>query len=158
MSQFEKYHPILTAHYALDWLTKSRAIDVFHLYQLSGTTPLDMPTTATQINQTMREIFRDQKLVWGVSDRSSGQFVGQAGFDPIDTTTHRARLRLDLLPANEQPAALTELYQHLVAFGTTELALTRLTVQLTTIDAQRAAILTSLGFTTSDQLTFQYQK
>lgn len=157
MSQFEKYHPILTPHYAFDWLTKARAIDVLHLYEAQTTVPVSMQTAATRINQTMREIFRDQKLVWGVTDRQTDEFIGQAGFDPIDTSDQTATLRLDVFPAFDQRLALTELYQRLLTFGTAELKLTTLTVQLAQAGGPADQVLTALGFTTTDQRAYRYQ-
>lgn len=158
MSQFEKYHPLLTQHYVFDWLTKARAIDVFNLYQLDPTTAADMPTTASAINQTMREIFRDQKLIWGVRDRQSDAFIGQAGFNPIDPVAHTATLTVTVFPAYQQAPSLTEIYRHLVAFGTTELHLAHLTVQVTAAPAITGPILKDLGFTTNDQQQYDYQK
>lgn len=31
MNKFELYHPILTEHFALDWLTHSKVRDIFEL-------------------------------------------------------------------------------------------------------------------------------
>lgn len=156
MAQFEKYHPILTPHYALDWLTKARAIDVQRLYADNTNAPVPITTVATTINQTMRAIFRDQKLVWGVSDRASDAFVGQVGFDPIDMTTHQATLQVSVCPDYQTAATLQELYQRLVAFGTAELKLTTLTVQ--PVDDPTTEILTTLGFQRLNQQTYQYQR
>lgn len=158
MSQFEKYHPILTPHYAFDWLTKARAIDVFRLYETTATTAIDMPTVAAAINQTMREIFRDQKLLWGVTTRVNDTFIGEVGFDPIDLTTKQATLRVNLFPANQQDKVLTEIMTRLVAFGTAELKLTDLTVTLPTNQPTFAKVLENLNFTTTDHHTYRYQK
>ncbi|CAJ1230373.1 GNAT family N-acetyltransferase [Lactiplantibacillus xiangfangensis] len=158
MSQFEKYHPILTEHYAFDWLTKARAIDVFHLYEEMADQPITMPATATKINQTMREIFRDQKLVWGVTDRINGHFVGQAGFDPIDLANKEATISVTVTPDNAQDHVLHELYQRLVTFGLAELKLTTLTVHLEQPDHQCEQILTDLGFQLTTTRTYRYQK
>lgn len=93
MSQFEKYHPILTPHYTFDWLTKARVIDVFNLYQTSTPTAT-METTATQINHIMREIFHDRQLIWGVTDRTTTKFVGQVALRPLTLPTIRERSSL----------------------------------------------------------------
>lgn len=156
MSQFEKYHPILTAHYAFDWLTKARSIDVLRLYQRADAA-MTIQTAAEKINQTMREIFHDQKLVWGVTDRTDGHFVGQVGFDPIDTSTGQATVSVDVF-ADTPAAVLTEIYQRLVAFGTAELKLTTLTVTLTGPDSKCDQVLTALGFHTTDHQHYHYQK
>lgn len=155
MAQFEKYHPILTAHYTLDWLTKARAIDVQTLDQQATSTTAALTTTAAQINQTMRLIFRDQQLIWGVTNRTTDQFVGRVGFAPIDLHNHQATLIVDLLADAQTTATWTELYQRLVAFATAELQLKVLTVNLTSANPELEAILTRLGFTPSDQGHYQ---
>jgi len=161
MSKFEKYHPILTEHYTFDWLTKARAKDVFALYQqLTPNSSVTMLTTATTINQTMRDIFHDRKLIWGISSRQTDHFIGQAGFDPIDLDQLTATLTVQLLPADHNLATLTELYTRLTAFGTQELGLTRLNVTIPATDQLVAQVLTTLKFKPvtkhqPDQLTFQ---
>lgn len=157
MSQFEKYHPILTPHYTFDWLTKVRVIDVFNLYQTSNATAT-METTAAQINHTMREIFHDHQLVWGVTDRDTNAFVGQVGFAPIDTAKHEATLSVDLTATYQQVTTLREILERLVAFGTVELKLNRLTLILPKHDDLMAQTLAGLNFSTTDHLTFNYHQ
>ena len=156
MSQFEKYHPILTPHYTFDWLTKARVIDVFNLYQTSTPTAT-METTATQINHIMREIFHDRQLIWGVTDRTTTKFVGQVGFTPIDTANHTGTLIINLRPAYQQATTLTEILERLVAFGTVELKLQQLTLNLPQQNSIIEKILHNLNFFTQDHLTFNYQ-
>ncbi|WP_436670416.1 GNAT family N-acetyltransferase [Lactiplantibacillus argentoratensis] len=157
MSQFEKYHPILTPHYTFDWLTKVRVIDVFNLYQTSNETAT-MEKTAAQINHTMREIFHDHQLVWGVTDRETNAFVGQVGFAPIDMAEHEATLSVDLTATYQQVTTLKEILERLVAFGTVELKLHQLTLTLPRQDPLMAQVLRDTSFTTTDQLTFNYHQ
>lgn len=157
MSQFEKYHPILTPHYTFDWLTKARVIDVFDLYQ-AKTTTATMEATATQINHIMREIFHDRQLVWGVIDRTTNKFVGQVGFAPIDTAKHTGTLIINLRPAYQQTTTLTEILERLVAFGTVELKLQQLTLNLPQQSPLIEKVLHNLNFVTHDHLTFNYQQ
>jgi len=163
MPKFEKYHPILTPHYTFDWLTKARAKDVLAFYQqftpVTETVPT-MLTTADRINHTMRDIFHDQKLVWGISRRADDQFIGQAGFDPIDTDQQTATLQVHVMPAAHQQTTLAELYTRLTEFGTQELGLTKLNVTLPVTDTIATQILTALHFrsvpaTTTDRITYQ---
>lgn len=157
MSQFEKYHPILTPHYTFDWLTKVRAVDVFHLCQQVDAGQPTMLTTADYINQTMREIFHDQQLVWAISDRQTDQFIGRAGFAPIDMTTKTATISVELLAKMVTPATLSELYQRLLTFGTDELHLTQLTVNLPVENTDSTTILNKLGFTAVTAQQYRYQ-
>ena len=156
MSQFEKYHPILTPHYAFDWLTKVRVVDVFNLYQTTDTT-VTMAATADRINQVMREIFNDRQLIWGVTDRTTNDFCGQVGFAPIDMAAHQATLTVQLTDANHDVAPLTKILERLVAFGTVELKLQQLKLALSQPDSLMGQVLTTLGFTTTDNLNFDYQ-
>ena len=157
MSQFEKYHPILTPHYTFDWLTKVRVIDVFNLYQASAAATT-MEATAAQINHIMREIFHDHQLIWGVSDRTTNTFVGQVGFAPIDTTNHTATLTVNLISTYQQTAVLTEILARLVAFGTVELKLQQLTLVLSQPNSVLDQVMSRLNFVTQDHLTFNYRQ
>lgn len=155
MPKLEKYHPILTPNYTFDWLTKSRVKDVFTLTE--QTQPTAQPTilsTADEINQTMRDIFHDKKLIWGITDRKTDQLIGRAGFELLDFVNHTATLTVTLLPAQRQLAILTEIYGRLVAFGRHELALTTLTVALLQADPQLTDLLTTLKFTKVTTTTF----
>lgn len=157
MSQFEKYHPILTPHYAFDWLTKARAIDVLHLDQQRTPADHSLTSTATRINQTMRDIFSDQQLIWGVSDRQTGAFLGQVGYAPIDMTAKTATLTVDLMANFQTEPVYTEIIERLVAFGTAELKLTELTVTLPTTTPTLVTVLKRLNFTPIDQQRYRYQ-
>jgi len=158
MSQFEKYHPLLTPHYAFDWLTKSRVIDVFNLYQANQVPAITMEMTAAKINDTMRAIFSDQQLVWGVTDKVTDDFVGQVGFPSLNLDQHTAALSIAVVASYHRNETLTELLERLVAFGTVELKLQRLTLTIPVEDDLIAQVLTGLSFTTTDHLTFNYQQ
>ncbi|BDZ32245.1 GNAT family N-acetyltransferase [Lactiplantibacillus sp. WILCCON 0030] len=158
MPKLEKYHPILTPHYTFDWLTKARVKDVLTLIQ--ETDARQQPTilsVADRINQTMREIFHDQKLVWGITQRTTDQLIGIAGFTPLDLTANTATLTVTVLPAQQQPAVLAEIYTRLTAFATHELGLTQLSVHLSQPDQSLTKIFTELGFSvmTTDPLDFK---
>ncbi|MFC6181728.1 GNAT family N-acetyltransferase [Lactiplantibacillus daowaiensis] len=143
MTKFEKYHPILTPHYTFDWLTKSRVKDVWLLQQQANPAET-MLMTADMINQTMRDIFHDQKLVWGITDRQTDQFIGSASLTALTTAT--PRLTVHLITAQATTAALTEIYTRLTAFATNELGVATLTVPLTPTDQLSTPILTKLGY------------
>lgn len=158
MPKLEKYHPILTPHYTFDWLTKARVKDVLTLQsQEQSNQALTMLTTADMINQTMREIFHDQKLVWGITQRSNDHLIGQAGFDPLDLTAKTGQLTVTVLAEQATNAVLTELYQRLVDFAIKELGLTELRVTLPQPNPIVAAILAQLSFTNTTPTVFTWQ-
>ncbi|WP_048001051.1 GNAT family N-acetyltransferase [Lactiplantibacillus herbarum] len=158
MSQFEKYHPLLTPHYAFDWLTKNRVIDVFNLYQSIKEPAITMETTAALVNDTMRAIFSDQQLVWGVTDKATDDFVGQVGFTSLNLDQHAATVKIAVVAAYHRSEPLTEILQRLISFGTLELKLQHLTVTIPVMDKLVEQVLTGLNFTTTDHLTFNFQQ
>ncbi|VDG21285.1 GNAT family N-acetyltransferase [Lactiplantibacillus mudanjiangensis] len=145
MAKFEKYHPILTPHYTLDWLTQSRMNAILAFDQLTDPTAT-LLTTADAVNQIMRDIFHDQKLVWGITDRQNDQFIGQAGFDHLDSSPDQATLKVRLIPSAHTAPVLTELYPRLTDFATDELKRPHLSITLTATDQISVPILTALGY------------
>ncbi|BDR57547.1 hypothetical protein [Xylocopilactobacillus apis] len=69
MKSFEKYHPLLTEHYKMDWLTAFPLKDI--ILKIGSASE-----TAKFINQQMRLVMANQKLFYGVADRSSNLFLG----------------------------------------------------------------------------------
>ncbi|MFC6314607.1 hypothetical protein ACFQHW_03380 [Lapidilactobacillus achengensis] len=92
MTKFEKYHPILTDHYTLDWLTNSPLKNshalLQQLPQLAAQTS-DYAHTAQFIQGQMLAIMKNQRLLWGITQRSTGALVGVARILPrqLSTTT-----------------------------------------------------------------------
>ena len=158
MSQFEKYHPLLTPHYAFDWLTKNRVLDIFNLYQSIKEPTITMEETAAIINDTMRTIFSDQQLVWGVTDKATDDFVGQVGFTSLNLEQRTATIEIAIVATYHRNDTLTEILQRLVSFGMLELKLQHLALTIPAKDDQLAQVLTDLKFTTTDSLNFSYQQ
>lgn len=75
MAKFELYHPILTPHFTLDWLTqfKVRDINVLRQQTVPGESIID---TANYVNREMSTIMHDRALTWGVGDKQSDDFRG----------------------------------------------------------------------------------
>ncbi|WP_461219501.1 hypothetical protein [Lapidilactobacillus salsurivasis] len=90
MTKFEKYHPILTDHYTLDWLTnaplKNSHALLQQLPQLAAQTS-DYAHTAQFIQGQMLAIMKNQRLLWGITQRSTGALVGVARILPCQLST-----------------------------------------------------------------------
>ena len=68
MTKFELYHPILTPHYQLNWLTQFKVKDVNTLRRRL-TAHESMIETANYVNREMSTVMNDQALTWGISNK-----------------------------------------------------------------------------------------
>lgn len=131
MAQFEKYHPILTAHFQLDWLTQFRVNAINAQRNASGHSE-SMLATADFVNRQMSEIMKDNALVWGIGDRNTDDFLGVFGFQAIDQKNGTANVVLELTDVAPVDLIFNELVTHMLAFADEELGLSQLTVKQVT--------------------------
>jgi len=117
-----------------------------------------MEATAALINDTMRTIFSDQHLVWGVTDKATDDFVGQVGFTSLNLDQHAATIEVAVVADYHHSEPLTEILQRLFSFATLELKLQHLVLTIPVMDKLVEKILTGLNFTTTDHLTFHFQQ
>ncbi|PWG00099.1 GNAT family N-acetyltransferase [Levilactobacillus bambusae] len=100
MVLFEQYHPILTPHYTLDWLTEFDLMKVHQArlglnhYAASGLTEPTIQQTANFVNQTMHDIMTEKELTWGIKTRSDNFFVGMVSLMAITKTSAELRFML----------------------------------------------------------------
>lgn len=120
MAQFERYHPIMTAHYQLDWLTQFKLTDINRLRQLSNTGET-VVETANYVNRQMSTIMQNQALIWGIQDKTSQQFNGIIGLSKLTDKPREATLVLTLTPDADARQVVSELVEHTVAFADKEL-------------------------------------
>ena len=135
MISFEKYHPLLSTHYTLDWLTNSNLKAVHELRantqqaELSGRkTDHDIPATAHYINQSMRLVMKNQALLYGITDRATKKFVGSICLWQFDADFTRAQLRLEVADAELAESLYQEIIPRVVGFSFFELGLSHLTM------------------------------
>ncbi|MBW1605234.1 hypothetical protein [Lactobacillus sp. Sy-1] len=74
MNHFEGLHPILTANYRLDWLTKFKLPAVTQL-RAELNQPSNLEATSRWINETMRRVMGGSELCWGLGDKQ-GKLMG----------------------------------------------------------------------------------
>lgn len=129
MAQFEKYHPILTAHFQLDWLTRFR-VNAINELRIKNGHHEGIVETADFVNRQMSQIMKANALVWGIGDRESDNFLGLFGFHPIDLTNQTGEIVLELSDKSQSAGnfIFTELLPHMMAFANEELHLKTLTV------------------------------
>lgn len=130
MEQFEKYHPLLTDHYTLDWLTVTPLKTVNQtLPQLSENYHwTSFSQSAHYLNQTMLAVMRNQKLVWGITRRTNQALVGVASLTEFHQ--QQVHLRIALLSTDEAVDEIAyETLTYLTAFVFAELNLNQITLQ-----------------------------
>ncbi|GAA3600638.1 hypothetical protein [Secundilactobacillus similis] len=139
MAKFELYHPILTPHYRLDWLTQFTVKDVNALRQqrFPNETLLE---TATYINREMSTVMHDQALTWGIQDKVTEAFNGSATLSKTDDGL--GLLSLTLTTDADRSALIHDLVTYMNDFSRSELGATQFAVQADNADE----VLTSLGF------------
>lgn len=130
MAIFEKYHPLLSAHYTLDWLTTSKLKDVYTLRAdpvqaaLSARAVDDSPTsTAHYVNRAMHAVMGNQALIYGVTARAPHAFVGSVALVHFDAERTHARLQVETL-ASDPEAFYAEIIPRVCGFAFFELGLT----------------------------------
>ena len=149
MVAFEKYHPLLSERYTLDWLTASRLKDLHALRAdpsvaaFSARQPdATITATARYVNQAMGAIMRNQALVYGITDRQSQTLVGSVALLAI--TDAQAQLQLEVPQAD--PAVYAEIIPRISSFAFFELELKTLTVDLPESDSLLRTQLLTFGF------------
>lgn len=150
--EFEKYHPIMTAHYVLDWLTTYKVKDVFTLRhdamvaQASGRpVDADIMATAAYVNHMMSLVMNNNALVWGVGDKVTSDYLGT--FMLWDVTETSAAVGYELLPSMQQHGVMGEVLTHMVSFAFDELHLQKLIADTAADNVASQALLMAHGFT-----------
>jgi hypothetical protein len=132
---FEKYHPIMSVHYTMDWLTMAKLKEVFALRQdpeiaRGQERPVDtvIGDTAHYVNRAMALVMRNQALLYGVQDRATGRLMGTFGLFNVDEQRMTASVRLATL-ADTNPAVMAEVLPRMLGFAVHELELQWLTAE-----------------------------
>ncbi|MGV0168237.1 GNAT family N-acetyltransferase [Furfurilactobacillus sp. WILCCON 0119] len=151
---FEKYHPIMTAHYVLDWLTTYKVKDVFALRHdmtvasLSGRTVDETLTeTATYVNQMMSRVMSNQALVWGIGDQRTQTYLGTVMLTDFKTEQSQATISIEVVANEDQQVISREVLLHTLAFSREELGLTMLTADVPLQNTLAQTLFEAAGFT-----------
>ncbi|MFD1484987.1 GNAT family N-acetyltransferase [Lacticaseibacillus baoqingensis] len=139
MALFEKYHPLLSAHYTLDWLTAAKLKAVFALRQDPTQAALSrrkrddtITATAQYVNHAMHLVMSNQALIYGIIARHSQQFVGSVELRQFDSAFTQAQLRLEVAPQQDPIPLYAEIIPRIVGFAFFELGLETITMPVPT--------------------------
>jgi len=128
MAKFELYHPILTPHYQLDWLTNFKVKDVNALRQISQPTE-SILETANYVNREMSTIMNDQALTWGVSDKQQDDLLAIVNLAPANANFKKAQLTITQV-AKDNQSLVEEIETYMTEFAQNELQSFQLLVNL----------------------------
>lgn len=132
MQNFEKYHPIMSRHYTLDWLTTFKLKEIYTLRRELDVAeaqqrPIDADITVSAhfVNRAMALVMGNQALLYGVRTRQEDALVATFGFYGFSTDRKCATVRM-ANAADADDAVLNEILPRMVGFAVHELGLSRL--------------------------------
>lgn len=132
MAAFEKYHPIMSRHYTLDWLTQFKLKDIYALRQeqevaVAQERPIDqtMTESARFVNRAMALVMADQALVYGVSAHNDDTLLAMLGLYGFSTDRASVTIRMVSAPGADA-AVLAEVLPRIIGFAVHELGLKQL--------------------------------
>ncbi|WP_434520480.1 GNAT family N-acetyltransferase [Pediococcus sp. M21F004] len=153
MEKFEKYRPILTPHFTLDWLTATKVKDIYTLRHDENIAKMSDRTidptiqdTVDYVNQAMRLIMNNDSLLWGISDRKIDEFLGTFCIWNFNDPKTAAEIRFEILPNQQNHGIMTEILQHMTEFAFNELGLTTLYAVAKQANTPAITILKKTGF------------
>ncbi|KRM71715.1 GNAT family N-acetyltransferase [Lacticaseibacillus brantae] len=155
MASFEKYHPIMSAHYTMDWLTSFTVKDIFALrHDQSVATgsgrqaDAQITDTVTYVNQAMRLVMSNQALLYGIEDRLTQAFLGSFGL--LEIHDQQAQVQFELLPTVQAQGVMGEVLPRMIGFAFFELGLTELTATVPAANTVAAHLLANHHFQAAD--------
>lgn len=132
MQNFEKYHPIMSRHYNLDWLTNFKLKDILAMRHMRDIAiaqgrPIDTEITETAhfVNRAMALVMANRALLYGVGTRGADDLLATFGIYGFSTDQRCATVRM-AAPATADPAVLAEVLPRMIGFAVHELGLTRM--------------------------------
>ncbi|MCP9332553.1 N-acetyltransferase [Lentilactobacillus hilgardii] len=160
MDSFEKFHPVLTAHYTLDWLTRTqvkRVDDLFNQPNFTTVSAEKLPNqifdTVKGINHVMQRVMNTTELTWGITDSNDGSFKGIitiSGFNRDDKTGI-----IDFTFVKNEARELSEVIKRVVEFAKDHFDFTKLEVNLNAPATVISSILKENNFETLDRHHFE---
>ncbi|GEP72647.1 hypothetical protein FD12_GL001097 [Lentilactobacillus rapi DSM 19907 = JCM 15042] len=162
MTSFEKFHPVLTAYYTLDWLTQTpvKQVDALFNQPVISTTKADhLPTqildTVKSINRVMQKVMNGAELTWGITNSDSQQFIGIITISGFETTDQVGNI--DFIIDQSAINSSKEVIERTVKFASDHFNFSSLQIELAQKDDQMIQILAGLGFSRASSLTFTTQ-
>ncbi|MBF7129121.1 GNAT family N-acetyltransferase [Pediococcus pentosaceus] len=153
MNKFELYHPILTEHFALDWLTHSKVRDIFELRhdpEIAKASDRDIDATiedtTTYVNQMMRLVMNNEALIWGITDQNTHEFLGTFCIWDFDQAQKSASVRFEILRNQQHKGIMSEVLRRMSIFSFEELGLEKLLATALKKNTIARTLLEQVGF------------
>lgn len=157
--EFERYHPIMTAHYVLDWLTMYKVKDIFTLRNDATVAArsgrdidADLMATTTYVNRTMSQVMNNEALIWGIGDKLTQQYLGTFSLLHFDEHRDTAEIQFELLPTIQRHGVMTEVLTHMISFAFDELSLKRVLANVDEENGPARDLLIAQGFSVVDHV------
>ena len=154
MQSFEKYHPIMSVHYTMDWLTTFKIKDIFQLRadrQIAAESGREfdqkITDTARYINRSMRLVMSNNALLYGIKDRTNNDFLGSFCIWNFSEKKTVAQVRFETLAKRQGEGVMSEVIKRMLGFAFFELGLKRVYVILPANNERAANLLTANFFT-----------
>lgn len=154
MQSFEKYHPIMSVHYTMDWLTTFKKKDIAELRadrQVAAESGREfeekITDTARYINRLMRLVMSNNALLYGKMDRASHEALGSACIWNASQKKTVAQVRFETLASQEGEGIMSEVKKRMLGFAFFELGLKRVYEILPATNERGAKLLTTNAFT-----------
>ncbi len=103
MTSFEKFHPVLTAHLTLDWLTQTPVKSIDDLFSKPAVTtakaekmPSQILDTVKEINHIMRRVMNDKELTWELPTPTQTRLWASSACAALKQLPHRDQLNSSL--------------------------------------------------------------
>ena len=154
MQSFEKYHPIMSVHYTMDWLTTFKIKDIFQLRadrQIAAESgrgfDQKITDTARYINRSMRLVMSNNALLYEIKDRANGDFLGSFCIWNFSEKKTVAQVRFETLAEHQGEGVMSEVLKRMLGFAFFELGLKRVYVILPATNERAAKLLAANVFT-----------
>lgn len=162
MTSFEKFHPVLTAHLTLDWLTQTPVKSIDDLFSKPAITtaqaekmPNQILDTVKEINHIMRRVMNDKELTWGITDSNSDAFVGIISLRGFEEATHFGSI--EFIIDQDHREYLGEVVQRAVRFAQDHFDFKQLSITFSDLTPQTEKELRGIGFEAGKEKTFTIQ-
>ena len=159
MTSFEKFHPVLTAHLTLDWLTQAPVKSIDDLFSKESIKtakaekmPSEILDTVKNINHIMRLVMNGKELTWGMTDSSSQEFIGiisLCGFEPKSDTGS-----IELIIDKKHDDDLAEAVERALQFAHDHFDFRQITLTFNKVSAHTRSSLEQIGLEEPTENTF----
>lgn len=162
MQSFEKFHPVLTAHLTLDWLTQTPVKSIDDLFSKPSITtakaekmPTEILDTVKNINHIMRLVMNNKELTWGMTDSNSQEFIGIVSLRGFDEAGSDGSI--EFIIDQKQRKLLAEAVQRTVQFAKDHFNFNQITVTFSDASNETRSALTGIGFKENVENQFTVQ-